>query len=75
MSFRNRFSAVMRCVSPRSMRVHSARDQPRQQVVGKDAFGALVAAVDREGDALVQERQVAECLRRRSSSAGSEEKV
>ena len=32
------------------------RDDARQQVVGKDALGALVVAVDREGDALGEER-------------------
>ena len=34
------------------------RDDARQQIVGKDALGALVVAVDREGHALMQERAV-----------------
>jgi hypothetical protein len=34
------------------------RDEARQQVVGKDALGALVAAVDGEGDALGEKREV-----------------
>ena len=49
----------MRCVSPRStMLPLGAGDDARQQVVGKDALGAFVVAVDREGDALVQEGAV-----------------
>ena len=35
-----------------------AGDDARQQVVREDAFGALVAAVNRERDALVQKRHV-----------------
>ena len=34
------------------------RDDARQQIVGKDAFGAARVAVDGEGDALVQEGEV-----------------
>ena len=53
----------MRWVRPRSMRSHSGgRDQPRQQIVGKDALGALVAAVDGEGDALGEKREVGRLL-------------
>ena len=37
-------------------------DQARQQVVGKDALGALVAAVDGEGDALGEERKIGRLL-------------
>ena len=49
----------MRWVRPRSMRSHSCGgDEARQQVVGKDALGALVAAVDGEGDALGEEGEV-----------------
>ena len=33
-------------------------DEPRQQVVGKDALGSLVAPVDGEGDALGEEGEV-----------------
>ena len=33
-------------------------DQAREQVVGEDALGAFVAAVDGEGDALVEEGEV-----------------
>ena len=35
-----------------------ARDDARQQIVGKDALRAFVATIHREGDALVQEAQV-----------------
>ena len=35
-----------------------AGDDARQQVVGKDALGAFFAAVDGEGDALIQKREV-----------------
>ena len=38
------------------------RDEARQQVVGEDALGALVAAVDGEGDALGEEREVGRLL-------------
>ena len=38
------------------------RNQPRQQVVGKDALGALVAPVDGEGDALGEERELGRLL-------------
>ena len=38
------------------------RNQPRQQVIGKDALRALVAPVDGEGNALVQKRQVRRLL-------------
>ena len=45
------------------MRSHSARgDQAGQQIVGEDALGALVAAVDGEGDALGEEGQVGRLL-------------
>jgi hypothetical protein len=33
-------------------------DDARDQIVGKDLLGALAAAVDGEGDALVQEREI-----------------
>ena len=36
----------------------TGRDDARQQIVGEDALGRLVAAVDGEGDALVEEGQV-----------------
>ena len=42
----------------------------RQQVVGKDALGAGLIAVDRERDALLQERASASRCRLRRSSAG-----
>ena len=49
----------MRWVSPRSMRSHSGGgDEARKQVVGEDALGALVAAVDGEGDALGEEGEL-----------------
>ena len=49
----------MRWVRPRSMRSHSWRgDEAREQVVGEDALGAFVAAVDGEGDALGEEGEV-----------------
>ncbi len=49
----------MRWVSPFSMVCHScAGDDARQQVMREDALGALVAAVNGEGDALVQKRHV-----------------
>ena len=35
-----------------------AGDDARQQVVGEDALGALLVAVDGKRDALVQEREV-----------------
>jgi hypothetical protein len=39
-------------------------DDARQQVVGEDAFGAARVAVDGEGDALVQKREVGSLLAR-----------
>jgi hypothetical protein len=33
-------------------------DESRQQVVGKDALGAFVGSIDREGDSLVEEREI-----------------
>ncbi len=49
----------MRWVRPRSMRSHSCGgDQARQQIVGEDALGALFAAVDGEGDALGEKREI-----------------
>ena len=47
----------------------------RQQVVGKNALGAFVVAVDREGDALVQKERSAACWLLRSSSGGSSSSV
>jgi len=41
----------MRCFRP-------GRDDARHQVEGEDALGALLVAVDGEGDALAQERGV-----------------
>ena len=59
MSFRNRLRASRRCARPRSTVLHSARgDDARQDVVGEDPLGAFVVAVDREGDALVEEGAV-----------------
>ena len=76
MSLRNRLRAVIRCVRPRSSMSHSAAgDDAREQVVRKDALGALVAAVDGEGDALVEEGEVRlllaalQLLGRRASAA------
>ena len=37
-------------------------EDARHQVVGEDPLGALLLAVDREGDALVQERQLGRLL-------------
>ena len=49
----------MRWVRPRSTVAHSsAGDDARQQVVGEDALGAFIAAVDGEGDALVEKGEV-----------------
>jgi hypothetical protein len=45
MSFRNRLSAVMRCVRPSSIWAHSRAS-------------AFLVAVDGEGDAFVEEREV-----------------
>ena len=59
MSFRNRLSAVMRCVSPRSITSHSVgRQDARQQIIGEDPLGAVLLTVDCERDALVQECEV-----------------
>ena len=52
----------MRCVRPRSMVSHSARDDARQQVVRENALGAFLAAVHGESDALVQKRHVGRLL-------------
>ncbi len=38
------------------------RNDPRHEVERKDALGALLVAVDREGDALVQERAIGHLL-------------
>ena len=49
----------MRWVRPRSTRCHScARNDARQQIVGENPLSSLLVAVNREGDALVQKRQV-----------------
>ena len=63
MSRRNRLSAVMRWVSPRSMRFHSALVMRRgREIVRKDPFRSLFASVNRERDALVQEGEVGRML-------------
>jgi hypothetical protein len=51
------------------------RDEAWQQIVGEDALGALVAAVDGEGDAWVRKARSTDCLRRCNSSAGREARV
>ena len=38
------------------------RNYPWQQIIGEYALGALVVAIDREGDALMQEREVCRLL-------------
>ena len=49
----------MRWVRPLSILRHSVvGNDARQQIVGEYTLGAFVVAVDREGDALVQEREV-----------------
>ena len=59
MSFRNRLRAVMRCVRPRSITSQSAAETIRgSRSCGKMRSVASFAAVDGEGDALVEEREV-----------------
>ena len=49
----------MRCVRPRLDGLpFGCRDDARHQVVREDLFGAFLAAVDGEGDALIQEAEV-----------------
>ncbi len=49
----------MRWVRPRSTSVpFGAGDDAREQIVGEDLLGAFVAAVDGEGDALIEEAEV-----------------
>ena len=49
----------MRWVSPAfNLAPFVVRNDARQQVVGKHALGALVVAIDGEGDALMQKRQI-----------------
>jgi hypothetical protein len=49
----------MRCVRPRSMRLHSALViEARQEIVRKDPFGSFLPPVNRKGDDLVQKSEV-----------------
>ena len=66
--------AVSRCVRPRSSVSHSAGgDDARHEVERKDPLGALLVAVDREGDALGEKGlvglhlQLAELIGRRAA--------
>ena len=53
----NRLSAWMRCLSPRSMRSHSAaRHDARNQIEGEDALRAGGVAIDVEGDPHLQQQ-------------------
>ena len=59
MSLRNMFSAVSALnQAPLDRGPLARRDDARQQIVGKDALGALIVAVDRERHALMQEGAV-----------------
>ena len=66
---------MTRWESPRFQAVpFEARHDARDQVEGEQALGAAAVAVDREGDALQQEREVGQVaplfeLRRRASTA------